>query len=403
MNIKKSVLPYGRQYIDEEDIRSVEKVLKSDYLTTGPMVEQFESKIKSYVNVKNAVVCSSGTSALFIASMAIGLSKDDAVIIPSITFVATANAPDFLGAEIVIADVDPLTGLMTFENIKEAIKRAKNKVKAIFPVYYAGQCNEVVQIFNYARKNNIFIIEDACHALGTEYFSTEWQKIGSCKNSDICVFSFHPVKSIAAGEAGVAVTNNKTLAEKLKVYRNHGIYKTHSDFKNLSLAYEDSDIPNPWYYEMERPSLNFRASDIHCALGVSQLKKIDRFVDKRRRLADLYKSLFKKYEPEIRIIKNTIGCNSCWHIFVVLIDFKKLKITRSVVIKNLFDNGISSQVHYIPIHMQPYYNKRNKSLKLIGAERFYRKTLTLPLFFGMEEEDVIRVFESLLRALGMGI
>ena len=216
MNINKKILPYGRQYIDEEDIQSVEKVLRSDYLTTGPMVDKFENDLKKYVGAEHAIVCSNGTAALLLASMALGLSKNDAVIVPSITFLATANAPNFMGTEIVIADVDPFTGLMTFGNVKAAMKRAKNKVKAIFPVYYAGQCNEVAQLYDYAKSKNIFVIEDACHALGTEYYTNTWQKVGSCKNSDMCVFSLHPVKTIAAGEAGVVVTNNKTLAQKLR-------------------------------------------------------------------------------------------------------------------------------------------------------------------------------------------
>ena len=217
----------------------------------------------------------------------------------------------------------------------------------------------------------------------------------------IISISLHPVKTIAAGEAGVVVTNNKALAQKSIIFRNHGINKEQATFKNTSLAFQSKDIPNPWYYEMNTPSLNFRASDIHCALGVSQLKKINRFIEKRRRLVDIYKSFIKKHEPDIRFLKNVNNCNSCWHLFVVLIDFPNLGIERGTVIKNLLDQGIHSQVHYIPLHFQPYYKRVNPELRLLGAEKFYSSTLSLPLFFGMEDDDVARVCDNLFRILGI--
>lgn len=395
-----SFLPYGRQTIEEDDIAAVIQVLKGDWLTTGPAVETFEKSLSTMTDAQQAVACSSGTAALHLAYNAIGLGPGDIAIIPAVTFLATANAARFLGADIVFSDVDPENGLMQPTDLEDAINRASTeKLKLVVPVHLGGQCEDMATIRDIA--GDIAIVEDACHALGTQY-GEENSKIGSCCHSDAAVFSFHPVKTVAMGEGGAVTTNNADLASRMRQMRNHGINAGSSPFENIKIAYNAAGKANPWYYEMNTLGFNYRASDIHCALGLNQLSKLSIFVEKRRMLASFYDESLAHAAPIVRPVVRTPNCDPGLHLYQVLIDFQTLDLNRSEVMEALRKRGIGSQVHYIPLHQQPYYSNLYGRQSFPGAEAFYRQTLSLPLFPTMEHEDVIHVTSTLKEVIGLG-
>ncbi len=389
------LLPYSRHAIDEDDIAAVTAVLRGDWLTTGPAVRAFEETLERLCAVPHAVSCSNGTAALHLTSLALGLGPDHTVIVPAITFAATANAPRLTGAEVCFADCDPENGLMRPEQFEEAIARVRHNGRnpaAVFPVDLAGQCGDIETIADIARRENIAVVEDSCHAIGAEYLRRDgtWAAIGSCADSDITVFSFHPVKTIAAGEGGAAVTRDAELARKLARFRNHGV--------NRETAQTQA---NPWYYEMVELGLNYRLSDINCALARSQLGKLDRFVAERRRLAALYDIQLTALAPVLRPIKRSVHCRPAWHLYSVLIDFDATPHTRGQLMHALEARGIRTQVHYIPVHRHPYYRERYGETSLPGAEAYYRQTLSLPLYVGMTDSDVERVVAALTDLLGI--
>ena len=277
-------MPYSRQLIDDDDIAAVTEVLRSDFLTTGPKVNEFEAAFATKINAKHVVACSSGTAGLHMATNAIELCPDDMAIVPAITFLSTANAVRFTGAEVVFADVDPDTGLMTAETADAALVRAKN-ARAILPVHLNGQCCNMGTLKPWADQKNLFVIEDACHVLGGGYGDGNLVGGGSDR---ITVFSGHPVKNIAMGEGGIVTTDNSDLFSKLIRLRSHGMERNSENFKAAGQAFAADGKPNPWYYEMDSLGFNYRASDIHCALGLSQLGKLDAFVQKQNRLIKVY-------------------------------------------------------------------------------------------------------------------
>jgi len=397
-------LPYGRQSIDDDDIAAVAEVLRTDYLTTGPKVREFEEAFAAKVSARFAVSCSSGTAALHLAALSLGLGPGDAVVVPSITFLATANAVRYVGAEVVFADVDPDSGLMGVEELCAALTRAEVEgysPRAVFPVHLAGQCGDMEEIASFAEERNLAIVEDAAHALGTTYESSDGETvlIGSCRHSSMSTFSFHPVKTIAMGEGGVVATNDDGLNQKIRRFRNHGLVREPGQFSQEDLAYDENGDTNPWYYEMLEVGFNYRVSDIHCALAVSQLGKLDLYVEKRRRLAHSYDKKLSTLAPLVRPLGQVPGCIPGWHLYIVLIDFQNAGISRSHLMRALRERGIGTQVHYIPVHMQPYYRKRYGDLVLPGADRYYEGALSLPLFYGMCEEDVDRVVSDLTEIL----
>jgi UDP-4-amino-4,6-dideoxy-N-acetyl-beta-L-altrosamine transaminase len=397
-------LPYGRQCIDEADIAAVASVLRSDFLTTGPAVAAFETRLAEVLDVPHAVACANGTAALHLACLALGLGESDAAIVPSITFLATANAPRMTGAEIVFADVDPDSGLMRREHLSEALARAeaaKLRVRAVFPVHLAGQCADLPALGELARARDIAVVEDACHALGGAYSRGEQRlaPIGTCCDADLSVFSFHPVKNVTTGEGGAVTTRDPALARRLGRLRCHGMVREPTLFQRPEMAFDDGGPANSWYYEMPELGWNYRLSDIHAALGLSQLGKLARFVAERRRLAALYAAALAPLAPLVVPIARSPGCRSAWHLYPVLIDFAALGSSRALVMRRLHARGIGSQVHYIPVHRQPYYRDRYGLADLPGADAYYARTLSLPLFFGMTECDIGHVCDALAEAV----
>ena len=399
------ILPYGRQAIDDDDIAAVAAVLRSDWLTTGPATRAFEAELAARCGAPHAVSCANGTAALHLACLALGLGADHTVIVPSMTFAATANAPRLVGAEVVFADVDPETGLMRVEDLKDALGRASvrgRRPSAVFPVDLAGQCENLEEIAALAHREGLVVVEDACHAIGGAYRRHDgaWQAIGASCDSDMTVFSFHPVKTIAAGEGGAVLTRRAELAERLALFRGHGIHRNASAFVDREAGFDQASV-NPWYYEMVALGLNYRLSDVNCALGQSQLKKLERFVATRRDLAAHYDAQLASRVPMVRPIARSPWSRPAWHLYSVLIDFDHAGMSRGHVARELEACGIRCQVHYIPVHRQPYYRARYGEQSLPGAEAYYRRTLSLPLFVGMTKGDVERVVDALVRILGV--
>ncbi|MYE01254.1 MAG: UDP-4-amino-4,6-dideoxy-N-acetyl-beta-L-altrosamine transaminase [Alphaproteobacteria bacterium] len=400
-----ALLPYGRHGIDDDDIAAVEKVLRGEFLTTGPAVAAFEQALAEAVGAPGAVVCSSGTAALHLAAMSIGLGPGDAAVVPAITFLATANAVRLTGAEVVFADVDPDTGLMGADHVDAAMGNAGGqRVRAVFPVHLAGQPAAMDEIAGLADARGLVIVEDACHAIGSTYEARDGGlvQIGQAEHGGLAAFSFHPVKTVAMGEGGALTGRNEALLERVRRLRNHGMTREPDAFTESALAFDDEGAANPWHYEMPEPGLNYRASDIHCALGLSQLGKLERLVARRRALAAAYDEGLAALAPLVRPLARRPGCAPAWHLYVALIDFAAAGTSRRRVMEVLRADGIGSQVHYIPVHLQPYYRQRCGAQDLPGAMRYFERCLSLPLFPGMADGDVDRVVRALSRAIRDG-
>lgn len=395
-------LPYGRQCIDDSDLAAVAAVLRSDWLTTGPAVAAFENAFAAAVGAPHALACANGTGALHLAMMALDVGPGDAAIVPSITFVATANAATFVGATPIFADVDPETGLMTAPALEDAITRAKAAgltPKVALPVHYAGQTAPMRALAQVACAHGLHLVEDACHALGTV---SDVGPVGSCGMSVLSTFSFHPVKTIACGEGGMVACRDAYLAERIRRARSHGLVRDPAAFGDAALSLGADGQGHPWAYEMPAPGYNYRLSDINAALGASQLARLSRFAARRRRLAALYAEALPALGPHARPLAMVPGCDPVLHLQVVLIDFTALGRSRGEVIRALAARGIGSQVHYIPVHRQPFYAGLFPSLKLPGADAFYARCLSLPLFPDMADADVGRVVAALGEVLGIG-
>lgn len=391
-----SFLPYGRQLIEADDLAAVAEALQADMLTTGPRVEAFEAAFCAATGAAHAVACSNGTAALHLAMIAAGVGPEDAVVVPAITFLATANAARFVGAEVVFADVDSETGLMTAETLAEAMSRATLPVKAVAPVHLAGRTVHLPSIAAQAAEVGASVIEDACHALGTEMdFGLGRERVGDGSHASLACFSFHPVKTIATGEGGMVTTPHAGMAERLREGRSHGMTRDPDRFERSDGAGE------PWWYEQQSLGLNYRMPDLNCALGISQLGKLDRFVAKRRALAAAYGEALAPLKPLVSTIQEAEGQDPCLHLYVALIDFRAAGVSRAEVMARLKDRGIGTQVHYIPVHRQPYYADRYGQISLFGAEAWYDRCLSLPLFPGMGDGDPARVAEALAEALGL--
>jgi UDP-4-amino-4,6-dideoxy-N-acetyl-beta-L-altrosamine transaminase len=399
-----AALPYGRHAIDDADIAAVTDCLRSGSLTGGAIIERFEAAVAATVGARHAIACSSGTAALHLACLAAGLGAGDAAIVPAITFVATANAVRHTGAEVVFADVDPDTGLMRDVDFEAALARGKaagHRVRAAIPVHYAGQVVDLAGFADTAARNGVALIEDACHALGSSRRtgSGEDVPVGQCRDSRMAVLSFHPVKAITMGEGGMVLTNADDDAAIVRRARSHGVVREAAGFENPTLADDGGGGTNPWYHEFPDAGFNYRASDLNCALGLSQLGKLSTFVHARRALVDHYRKALARLAPRVMPMPDVAGCRPGWHLFVVLIDFAALGMTRAAVMRGLADRGVATQVHYIPVAWQPCYRRRYGFVDLPGAAAFYRRCLSLPLFPTMSATDVDRVVHGLAEVL----
>jgi UDP-4-amino-4,6-dideoxy-N-acetyl-beta-L-altrosamine transaminase len=368
------MIHYGKQSINQEDIDAVVDVLKSDFLTQGPKVAEFEESLSNYCGVKYVKAVCNGTAALHLAYLAIGLKKEDIVWTVPNTFVATANAAIYCGASVDFVDIDSQTYNMSVECLRSKLIQAKkdNKLpKLVVPVHFSGQSCEMKEIWQLAQEYGFKVIEDASHALGGEYRGEDkYKKIGCCEYSDMAVFSFHPVKMITTGEGGAIMTNHKELDKKIELLRSHGITKNKENFQNNS----DGD----WYYEQQNLGFNYRLTDIQAALGISQLKRLDSFIVQRRRIAKKYLSALKN----ATLPYQHPDTNSSWHLFVI-----KIK-DRKEVFEQLKKQGIMTQAHYIPVNTQPFYNQK----KLKNSDNFYQHCLSLPIYvdlLGEEQEKII--------------
>ena len=404
MTDNQSILPYGRQCIDDDDIAAVTAVLRGDYLTSGPAVDGFEVALAERLGVAHAVACSSGTAALHLALAALDVGPGDSVIVPAITFLATANTARYLGADVVFCDVDSETGLMGGADLQAALERVPDdrQAKVVLPVQLRGQCADMAAISKIARNHNLAIVEDACHAIGTINIGVDGAAIttGACAMSHMATFSFHPVKTMTMGEGGAVTTNDDTAAARIKSLRNHGMTRDIDAFTIEDMAFDKNGQANPWYYEMHEAGFNYRATDLQCALGLSQLAKLDAFIARRRELVALYDSLIAGLAPTVCPVPKTRGENPSWHLYGLLIDFNGAGISRGDLMRSLRGAGIITQVHYIPVHLQPYYREACVTPELPGAIEYYQRCLSLPLFSMMTDDDVRRVVDTLSRIIG---
>lgn len=372
-------IPYGRQSLDEEDIQAVVDVLRSDYLTTGPRVSEFEKRVAEYVGAKYAVAVSNGTAALHVACLAAGIQEGEEVVTSPITFAASSNCVLYCGGKPVFADIDRDTYNISPEDLERKITE---RTRAIIPVHYTGQPCQMDEIHRIARKHDLLVIEDAAHALGAEY---KGQKIGSL--SDMTCFSFHPVKPITTGEGGMITTNDEALYKRLLLFRSHGITRDEEFLEENQGA---------WYYEQVELGYNYRITDIGCALGISQLNKLDGFLERRKEIAGRYDEAFAGCEG-LKTPMLLQGCNSGWHLYMVQV----LNQDRKVVFDRLREVGVGVNVHYIPVYRHPYYRRNGYGgVHCPEAEKFYERAISLPIFPGLTGEQQEYVIEQVMGIVG---
>jgi len=373
-------IPYGRQYIDNQDIKFVSKSLKQDLITTGDYVKKFENQIKKLVQSKFAISCSSGTAGLHLALKAINIQKNDVIVMPAINFIAVYSLSRMLGAKIFLADVDPFTGQMTPKTLTECIlKNNLKKIKVIITMYLGGCPENVVGFYNIKKKYKCFLIEDACHAFGARYqFNSKKLYIGSCKHSDIAVFSLHPVKTITAGEGGLVTTNNKILANKVLLLRSHGIERK----KNKH-----------WEYDIHDLGFNYRLSDINSSLGLSQLIKIKEFINCRHVIYKNYQNFFinSRY---ILLPKYSKNNESAFHLFLISIK-NNSKLIKQKFFNFLKKNKILAQYHYIPIYRFSCFKEKINYKKFPNSEYYYKHSVSIPLFYNLSLKNQIHILNKI--------
>ncbi len=375
-------IPYGRQNINQQDINAVAEVLRSDWLTQGPAIERFEQSVAEYCGVKYAVAVSSATAALHIACLAAGLGAGDILWTSPNTFVASANCGLYCGADVDFVDIDLQTYNLSVAALEQKLTQAEREgklPKVVVPVHLAGQSCEMEKIGTLSRKYGFTVLEDASHAIGAKY---QGSPVGNCQFSDMAVFSFHPVKIITTGEGGMVVTNRSDLHEKLMRLRTHGITR------NPELMQGESH--GLWYYQQLELGFNYRMTDIQAALGASQMQRLDEFVSRRRFLAARYNELLQDF-PLVLPWQHP-DTESSWHLYVIRLQLDKIAKTHRQVFEELREAGIGVNLHYIPVHTQPYYEKLGFKLgDFPQAEQYYQEAISLPLYYDLTEENQERV------------
>jgi perosamine synthetase len=383
------MLSYGRQTIDEADIAAVVEALRAPQLTCGPLVARFETALATYLGAEHVSVCSSGTSALHLAYAALGIGEGDEVITTPITFSATAAAAYYVGATVRIADVDPRTGNLSIQSVEALIT---SRTRAIVAVHLAGLPADMAELTQLAKRRNLRIIEDACHALGATYRGV---KIGS-GSSDAVVFSFHPVKHITTGEGGAVVVRDARVKQRIERLRQHGIERDPTRM--------ESPPEGRWAYEVQELGWNYRLSDLACALGIAQLAKLDTFLTARRTLAAQYRTeLARAFGDAVAVQPELADRESAYHLLTVAIDFARHGKTRDAVMAELAALGVGTQVHYVPLLHHPLHAGRNpgeRTRPRPGADHYYARTLSLPLYPSLSSADVTHVVDALTRVLG---
>ena len=385
-------LPYSRQFISKDDIKKVVTVLKSDFITQGPEIINFEKNFAKYVGSKYAVACATGTAALHISCLALGINNKSNVLTSAVTFVASANCAEFIGANIDFVDIDKQTHCISIEDLEKKLKQNK-KIDLVIVVHQAGHSSDMEKISKLKKKYKFNLIEDSCHALGGKYNKFN---VGSCNYSDISTFSFHPVKPITTGEGGMVTTNNKKIYEKLILYRTHGIHKNSKKFTNLALAFDKNDEPNRWYYEMTDLGYNYRLNELSCALGLSQISKLDKFINYRKKIAKIYEKTFKNNKL-IKLPTTKNDRDHSYHLYVLRINFKSLKKTKKQLFNYFLKIGFRLQVHYIPLHIQKYFKKKYNLQKkdFPNSIKFYDEALSVPIFYGIKIKTINKFCKSL--------
>ena len=387
---ERPVIPYSRQNISEKDIESVVEVLRSDFVTQGPIIEKFEDKIAEYCNARYAYACNSGTSALHIACLSLGLKEGDIVWTSPISFVASSNCALYCNAEVDFVDIDSKTYNMSSDSLEEKLIEAKKKgklPKIVIPVHLSGQSCDMKKINQLSLEFGFKIIEDASHAVGAKY---EGMPVGDCRYSDITVFSFHPVKIITTCEGGMCMTNDSKIAELLYRFRSHGITRQPSQM---------TKIPDgPWYYEQLELGLNYRINDVQAALGLSQMSRLDSFIKKRSKIAKRYNELLS--DSIVKLPEINEKCSSSWHLYIIRVEENKFT-THKQLFEKFRTAGILVNIHYIPIYRQPYYKSLgfNKN-RFPESEKYYKEAISIPIFPGLRENEQDKVVSLIKKPVG---
>ena len=379
------IIRYNKQFLDDKDKKAVIKALNQKLITGGDSVTIFENKLKNFLKVKYALTCSNGTAGLHLAFEAINIKKNDVIIMPLVNFIASFSMANLYGAKVFFADVDSITGQMTPETLLKCIKDNKLKrIKAIVVMYMGGHPDNVINFYKLKKKYKFKIIEDACHAFGASYKSKDrYYKIGSCRHSDICVFSFHPVKTITTGEGGLVCTNNKEFSFKIKYFRNHNIERN----------------KNYWNYNISKPAFNYRLSDINCALGISQLSKVNFIISSRKKIFENYNKFLKKHSSKLTLRPLKNGERPCFHLGILNIKFKKKK-NKNGLFRYLNKRNIFPQYHYKPINLFKFTKNLKINFKNFpGTKKYYSSSISLPLYVNLKQSEVQRITKTIVKYL----
>lgn len=386
--------PYSTQQIGPEDYAAVQEVLSSAYLTQGPAVTRFEAAFAEYLGVKHCIAVNNATAALHLAYIQAGLGPDKALLTTPITFLSTASAARMLGAPVLFCDVDPLTGNATPDTLRRALNEADRPVGVISVVHMAGRALDIAGISEVARAYGAILVEDACHAPGASYRAGNGlEKVGSCLSSDFACFSFHAVKHIATGEGGAVCTNDDAAAQHMRLLRSHGMSRDPA-------VWPKDQETGPWFYSCDEIGFNYRLTDIQSALGLSQLKRLEAGLARRREIAAFYATALAGLPHVATPRLPDMPEGHAWHLYPLAIDFAALGRSRATVMQQLAAAGLGSQVHYIPLHHQPYYARLVGKVSLPGAEQYYARTLSVPLYPQLQQADLDYIVATLRAVLG---